>query len=155
MGTTLISCLGVTRVIIHRLSGSKKALDACRLVEHLYLTGRRVVVWLEDERKAKVFDEYLWTFADESFVPHVMWREGCEVEEPVVVLPGPLANPHQADSLVLLDPPPDLAPLGLFAEVHDFVTIAPGDAGRVAAWRATGFEIVEEKGVRGGGRRLR
>ncbi len=136
----------VPRVIVHRLSGSKKALDACRLVEGLYLAGRRVVVWLADERKAKMFNDYLWTFADESFVPHVLSADTGAVEEPVVVTTGELGRGKGAHSLVLLDPPEHLEPLALFEDVHDFVTTAPGDAGRVDAWRNAGFEVTQVRG---------
>lgn len=135
------------RVTIHRLPGSKKALDACRLVEGLYLAGKRVVVWLADERKAKMFNDYLWTFADESFVPHALSNGTGGVEEPVAVVTGALASAGHAQALVLLDPPDDLKVLALFEEVHDFVTTAPVDAGRAEAWRHAGFEVSEVRGV--------
>ncbi len=145
--TSLVGLDLVARVIVHRLSGSKKARDACQLVESLYLAGRRVQVWLADERKAAMFDEYLWTFADEAFVPHARWEGNGEVEEPVVVTSGPLLRWGQAQVLILLDPPEDVENLSLFEEVHDFVTTAPTDAGRAEAWRAAGFEVVEQRGV--------
>lgn len=115
------------------------------------MTGRRVVVWLADERKAKMFNDYLWTFADESFVPHALWTGTGEVEETVVVATGSLASAGQAQALVLLDPPDDVESLGLFEVVHDLATTAPVDAGRAEAWRSAGFEVTEVRGVTGAG----
>lgn len=144
------------RVVLHRLTGSKKALDACRLVEGLYLEGQRVVVWVADDRKAKMFDEYLWTFADEAFVPHALWTGSQPIgEEPVLVCSGSLVNPHGATVLVLLDPPQELEGLAPFEEVHDFITTLPADAGRGEAWRAAGFEVREERGVKSSSRGAR
>lgn len=143
----LIGLRPMPRVIVHWLSGNKKALDACRLVEGLYLAGRRVQVWLADERKAAIFDEYLWTFADEAFVPHARWGDGGEVEEPVVVTSGSLRRVAEAHVLVLLDPPDRVENLAPFEEVHDFATTSPADVGRAEAWRAAGFEVLERCGV--------
>ncbi len=140
----------MARIILHRLAGEKKARDACRLVERLYLAGRRVVVWLADERKAKMFDEYLWTFADESFVPHALSPDAASaIEEPVIVTTGALGSVKGALSLVLLDLPEDVAALARFEDVHDFVTTSEGHARRVEGWRSAGFEVTEVRGVEG------
>lgn len=116
-------------------------------MERLYLAGRRVVVWLADERKAKMFNDYLWTFADESFVPHALSSDTEAVDEPVVVTTGELGKSKGKQSLVLLDPPEDLAALALFEDVHDFITTAAADAGRLEAWRGTGFPVTEVRGA--------
>ncbi len=50
------------KVVLHRLAGTKKALDVCRLVERLYQAGKRVTVLLSDSGRAAMFDEYLWTY---------------------------------------------------------------------------------------------
>lgn len=139
----------MARIILHRLAGAKKALDACRLVEKLYLAGRRVAVWLADERKAQLFDQYLWTFADESFVPHALATGPDVMEEPVVLITGPLRRTPGAEVLVLLDVPPNLQAVKDFDEAHDFITTAPDDVGRAEAWRSAGFEVTEVRGVEG------
>jgi DNA polymerase IIIc chi subunit len=140
---------GARRVILHRLSGTKKALDACRLVERLYTAGKTVTVYVSDGGRAAMLNDYLWTFAQHSFVPHVMWDGRGEVGDPVVVVTGALANPNASGVLVIgdtLGEPRDAAP---WNEVHDFVSAAPEDEGKAGTWQEAGFEV-EEKG---GGRR--
>lgn len=53
-------------------------LFACRLLEKAYLRGHRVFVYCDDEHTAHHLDELLWTFKDDSFVPHNLQGEGPE-----------------------------------------------------------------------------
>jgi len=138
---------GGSRVIVHRLAGTKKALEACRLIDGLYRSGRRVVAWVDDSGRAKMFDEYLWTYAQHSFVPHVLWGGQGEVEDPVVVVTGSLANPNQADTLVVVDRLPDAAAAAAFPEIRDLASQAAEDQGRREAWEAAGLSVSEVRGV--------
>jgi len=137
------------KVILHALSGTKKGMDACRLVEALFAKGRRVVVWAGDAGRAAIFNDYLWTFAQHAFVPHVVWSGG-EAEEPVVIVTGKLSNPIGADTLVILDRLDDPAQASGFAEIHDFVGQAPEDQGKREAWAAAGFAVKDVRGVSAG-----
>ncbi len=127
------------RLRLHRLPGEKRAGEVARTVEKLYHDGLRVVVWLADEGRRGIMDEYLWTFRQLAFVPHVTWEEGMgPVDEPVVLLGSP-ANPNGATVIVIGDDLPPADWLGEFEEIHDF--IPPGDAGAEretwwAQWRA-------------------
>jgi DNA polymerase III subunit chi len=58
---------------------------ACGLIEQAFLGGERVLVWLEDEVALSAFDNLLWTFGDQSFVPH----------EPLAADPGACEAPVQ------------------------------------------------------------
>jgi DNA polymerase III subunit chi len=131
----------MSTVIIHRIGGAKKALEVCRTVELLYLAGRRVVVYISDAGRASVLDEYLWTFSQPSFVPHVIWSGAAEVEEPVVLVVGEVANPNGADGLVVADHLADLGAAAMFAEVHEIVARVAEDEGKPEAWRAAGFTV--------------
>jgi len=51
-------------------------LFACRLLEKAYLRGHRVFVYCSNHDDAIRIDEYLWTFKDDSFVPHNLQGEG-------------------------------------------------------------------------------
>jgi DNA polymerase IIIc chi subunit len=134
------------RVLVHRLAGNKKALDACRLIEKLYLAGERVVVWFADEGKAAIFDTYLWTFSDTSFVPHKVALEGAKVSEPVALVIGRLHNPNEASQLVVMERPKNLKEAAAFARVHD-LWLASEDARQ--EWEKAGFEVEEVRGVEG------
>ena len=137
----------MTEVVVHRLAGSKKALEACRLTEGLYRAGKRVTVWVADGGRAAVFDQYLWTFAQSSFVPHTLWDGASELDDPVAIVTGTLSNPNRGDVLVIGDTLADPASARGWAEVHDLAGAAPEDAGKREAWEAAGFAVKEVRGV--------
>lgn len=129
-------------MVLHRLAGSKKALDACRLVEKLYLAGEKVVVWFQDQGRAAIFDQYLWTFSDTSFVPHRLVVEKSEVDEPVAIVVGELQNPNQASHLVVVEPPKNFKAVRGFVQVHDLLLAGEERKDR---WEAAGFQVEEAK----------
>ena len=135
-------------VTIHQLSGTKKALDACRLVESLHAAGHRVVVWIGDGSRAATFDEYLWTFAPGSFVPHgLASATGEEDGDPVVIVSGALTNPNGADTLVVVDRLDTPERAASFAEVHDLVAGTTEDDGKQEVWEASGRTVTVVRGI--------
>ena len=138
----------MNKVVLHRLATTKKALDACRLVEALYLEGKKVLVAFTDAARAATFNEYLWTFSQGSFVPHSLWDGQGEADDPVVLALGTLGRPNGATVLVVVDSLPDLADAGVFEEIHDFLTPAPEDQEKEARWASAGFEVQVASGGR-------
>jgi len=117
----------VARLELHELRTDKRAGELARLVETLTDDGRRIVVWVGDEGRRQIFDDFLWTFDKLAFVPHVLWQPSLgEVDDPVVLVGEP-ANPNRATVLVVGDglPPPEWA--RAFDEVHELVP--PGSEG--------------------------
>ncbi len=102
----------VSKVVLHRLATTKKALEVSRLVEALYLEGKRVLVAFTDAARAATFNEYLWTFSQGSFVPHSLWDGQGEADDPVVLALGIVGKPNGATVLVVVDPLPDRAAAG-------------------------------------------
>ena len=49
---------------------------ACRLLEKAYQRGHRVFVYCETADDAILLDELLWTYKDDSFIPHTLQGEG-------------------------------------------------------------------------------
>lgn len=43
---------------------------ACRLIDKVQRLGHSVLVALDNKTQARAFDELLWTFKPESFIPH-------------------------------------------------------------------------------------
>lgn len=124
----------MTRVMTHPLPSPKRAGLVVREVERLYKEGRRTVIWVADDRLRTVLDEYLWTYEQLAFIPHIVWTEDLgEVVDPVVLLASE-ANPNEAEALVVADDLPPEGWVSNFDEVHDF--IPPGDEGveRQAWW---------------------
>lgn len=69
------------RVDFYLLKSSKpesKWLLACRLLEKAYLRGHQVFVLCNNQQEAEQLDELLWTFKDDSFIPHNLQGEGPE-----------------------------------------------------------------------------
>lgn len=69
------------RVDFYLLSSSEqqaKMLLACRLLEKAYRHNHRVFVYCNNQQQAEALDELLWTFKDDSFIPHNLQGEGPE-----------------------------------------------------------------------------
>lgn len=60
-------------------------LVACRLLEKAYCKGHRVFVFCDHQQDAELIDELLWTFRDDSFIPHNLQGEGPEPSPPVQI----------------------------------------------------------------------
>jgi len=55
------------------------------LIERSLERGWRVVVQGTSEERLDALDAHLWTFRDESFLPHGTWREPDMAEQPVLL----------------------------------------------------------------------
>lgn len=60
-------------------------LIACRLLEKAYAKGHKVFVLCNNKHDAELLDELLWTFKEESFIPHNLQGEGPEPPPPIQV----------------------------------------------------------------------
>lgn len=56
--------------VLEVTNGQKSLYFACHLLEKLYLEQKKIYVHLPTEEEAKRFDALLWTYRDDSFVPH-------------------------------------------------------------------------------------
>ena len=60
-------------------------LTACRLIEKAYFKGHQVFVYANNQQEAETLDELLWTFREDSFVPHNLQGEGPQPPPPVQI----------------------------------------------------------------------
>ncbi|MFT4059699.1 MAG: DNA polymerase III subunit chi [Legionella sp.] len=60
-------------------------LIACRLLEKAYARGHKVYVLCNNQHDAELIDELLWTFKEDSFVPHNLQGEGPEPPPPIQI----------------------------------------------------------------------
>ena len=129
-----------------RSATSTDALErfACRLVEQVWQRGHAVLVLAASDSAARRLDDLLWTFRDESFVPHRrLGTDDPPVTEPVVIgTPGSWSG--MLDVLLNLTPdvPDESARAARIAEVVP--DSGPGrDAGRrrYREYRDRGFEL--------------
>jgi len=72
------------------------------LLERALQRGWRAVVQGASEERIAAFDEHLWTYSDESFLPHGSAREGDPETQPVFLTTGP-ENPNRAAVRFLIE----------------------------------------------------
>lgn len=74
----------MTRIDFHLVDADKLGYG-CRLIRKIYRAKQHVVVCCDDPVRLKAFDEALWTFSPQDFVPHVMASDALAGETPVVL----------------------------------------------------------------------
>ncbi len=83
----------------HILEKGRRDLHVCRLTEKAVEEGRRVHIRVPDERTAADLDGQLWTFRDQSFLPHSI---GAPPSEHVHVTIHDQWLPEERDVLINL-----------------------------------------------------
>jgi|TARA_B110000977_G_scaffold47933_1_gene65126 DNA polymerase-3 subunit chi len=68
----------LTRIDFYQTSGDEHAF-ACRLIDLVYRKGHRIYVHTATEEQAKILNEQLWTFKEDSYVPHSLHSEAIDV----------------------------------------------------------------------------
>lgn len=61
---------------------------ACRLVEKAWRQRHRIYCHMADTADAHALDEMLWTWRDDSFLPHNLYGEGPEPAPPIQIGTG-------------------------------------------------------------------
>lgn len=78
----------MTRIDFYILSGDAPANReqfACRLAEKVYLLGQKLYIHTADARQAQEVDKLLWTFKQNSFIPHGIDGECPDSEAAVLI----------------------------------------------------------------------
>lgn len=86
------------------------------LLEKSLERGWRVVVQAGSEERADALDGHLWTYRDDSFLPHGTWREANAADHPIVLMVDE-ANPNGAHVRFLVDGAPLPADCTLYERV--------------------------------------
>ena len=95
--------MGVPRIDFYVLPDQKengRALLACRLADKAYGLGHTVYVFTASEARAAALDDLLWTFRQDSFVPHERYPLMGEEGSPVLV---GTAAPATVEAQVLIN----------------------------------------------------
>ncbi len=112
----------MTRIIFYQISQGETALQfACRLIELVYHRGYRIHVHTGNKVNAGLLDEMLWSFADDRFIPHALYRSD-EFSVPVRI--GVMEEPteHQEVMINLADTVPDF-----FSRFERVAEVVPAD----------------------------
>lgn len=134
----------MAKVDFYEAKGSSWDAALCELVEKEYKNGQNIYLWAESDEEAIRFDKLLWTFRDDSFVPHDMRDETTTIANRVVVGSTP-GNPNSAQCLVLARNAAPEETAG-FARIID---LAPKDVPRLlelarkrySAFKKAGFQV--------------
>lgn len=91
-----------TRVDFYLLQGTnfqKIQLFCCRLAEKAWKLGNSVFVRTEDEQQAQQLDNLMWTYSDDSFLPHARQDDTQQSEIPIII--GAKTEPAKACDLMI------------------------------------------------------
>ena len=115
------------------------------LLEKSLERGWRVVVQSTSEERTEALDAHLWTYREDSFLPHATWR-ATDVEDHPIILVVEDSNPNRANVRFLVDN----APLPANTDNYDRVVLlfngedADALAAARQAWtdcKARGFDV--------------
>jgi DNA polymerase-3 subunit chi len=79
----------VTDILFYHLEQRPLESVLPMLVEKTLERGWRAVVECGSKERAEVIDGVLWTFRDDSFVPHGLAGESSDPDQPVLITTGP------------------------------------------------------------------
>ena len=97
----------MTRVDFHS-KVPDKLLYACRLIRKARTAGMKVVVYLQDSQQLSDFDQALWTFSENDFIPHVVASDELAEQTPVILSCDASENlPHHQVLINLSTQTPD------------------------------------------------
>jgi DNA polymerase-3 subunit chi len=135
----------MTEVLFYHLRDQSIERVLPPLLEKSLERGWRVVVQAGSEERADALDGHLWTYRDDSFLPHGTWRDRDAADQPIILAIDD-ANPNAANVRFLCEGsrlPPDAA------SYERLVLVFNGDdedaaADARAAWTASkslGFDV--------------
>jgi DNA polymerase III subunit chi len=135
----------MTEILFYHLQNQPLERVLPTLLEKSLERGWRVVVQAASEERVEALDAHLWTFRDDSFLPHSTWRDADTREQPILLTVND-DNPNGAGVRFLLDGSPvpsDAAAYERIVLLFDGGDSDAVDAAR-ARWsdaRAGGFDV--------------
>ncbi|MGY3648986.1 DNA polymerase-3 subunit chi [Bradyrhizobium sp. LM4.3] len=92
----------MTEVLFYHLQNMTVENVLPPLLEKSLERGWRVVVQSNSPERADALDAHLWTYRDDSFLPHATWRVSDAADQPIV-LAVEEDNPNGANVRFLVD----------------------------------------------------
>lgn len=105
-----MSTVGTTEALFYHLERQPLEAVLPQLLEKTLERGWRAVVQAGSEERLETLDQHLWTWREDSFLPHGRRQDGHPERQPVYLTTGP-ENPNGATVRFLVDgaEPPDPA----------------------------------------------
>jgi DNA polymerase-3 subunit chi len=92
----------MTEVLFYHLQGMSLEGVLPPLLEKSLERGWRVVVQSTSQERAEALDAHLWTYSDDSFLPHAIWRVADASDQPIILSIDD-GNPNRANVRFLVD----------------------------------------------------
>jgi DNA polymerase-3 subunit chi len=92
----------MTEVLFYHLKGQTPEQVLPALLQKSLERGWRVVIQASSDERVEALDAHLWTWRDDSFLPHGTWRDAEAAEQPIVLTIDE-KNPNGATVRFLVD----------------------------------------------------
>lgn len=92
----------MTEILFYHLQDTTLEKVLPPLLEKSLERGWRVAVQTGSEERAEALDAHLWTYRDDSFLPHGTWRDSDVSDQPVVLVMDE-DNPNKANVRFIVD----------------------------------------------------
>lgn len=92
----------MTRIDFYHLQKAPLEQVLPKLCEKAYATGKRIKILIGNTERVEFINSLLWTYSEESFLPHGSKRDGFAEEQPIFIS-AEEANENNAALLILAD----------------------------------------------------
>ncbi len=92
----------MTEMLFYQMKGQTPEQVLPPLLQKSLERGWRVVVQASSDERVEALDAHLWTWRDDSFLPHGTWRDPEAAEQPIVLTVNE-GNPNAATVRFLVD----------------------------------------------------
>ena len=92
----------MTEILFYHLKGQRPEQVLPALLQKSLERGWRVVVQAASEERIDALDAHLWTWRDDSFLPHGTWRDAEAAQQPILLTPNG-DNPNGAAVRFLIE----------------------------------------------------
>ncbi len=113
----------MTEIVFYRLKGQTLEQVLPGLLQDSLDRGWRVVVQGSSEERIEALDAHLWTWRDDSFLPHGTWRDAEAARQPILLTPHD-GNPNAAAVRFIIEGAPMPPDPGTYEQV---VLVFDGD----------------------------
>lgn len=103
----------MTRFDFYHLQKSPLEQVLPKLCEKAYATGKRIKILVGTEERVEFINSLLWTYNEESFLPHGSKKDGFAEEQPIFISSSE-SNENNAEILILVD--------GAMPKIEDLTT---------------------------------
>ena len=133
----------MTEVLFYHLQRQPIEKVLPQLLERSLERGWRVVVQAASEERVEAIDAHLWTFRDDSFLPHGTHKQAEAAEQPILITVND-DNPNGAQVRFLIDGAPVPADASPYQRI---VLLFDGDDEDAVANARTRWSEAREKGL--------